>query len=235
VTDATANLDAEQHDPAFVRLLEAAAQLQERVPDTVMVGGSAAALYAQHRFSVDHDHTLADLAARYEQVLEAVESSSGWATSIRGTPPLTILGMEAGFEAGIRQLRRTRPLETAQLKLPSGRLLTVPTADETLRIKAYLIVNRNQMRDYLDVAALADKTTVRHAGDVLRRIDGYYTERTGQGEAVSTVLAQRLVVAEPKDKAALRDLFRYKGLASRWRDWRNVQAVCRELAQEMAR
>ncbi|MGH3069953.1 MAG: winged helix-turn-helix domain-containing protein [Streptosporangiaceae bacterium] len=29
----------------------------------------------------------------------------------------------------------------------------VPTADETLRIKGYLVVRRNQVRDYIDVAA----------------------------------------------------------------------------------
>jgi hypothetical protein len=51
---------------------------------------------------------------------------------------------------------RTRPLEVTQLTLPSGRVLTVPTAEETLRIKGFLIVRRNQTRDYLDVAALAD-------------------------------------------------------------------------------
>jgi len=235
VAESAIPLDPGLHDSAFVDLLEAAAVLQARVPDMVMVGGSAAAVYAHHRFSVDHDHTLADLASRYEQVLEAVEASDGWATSIRGTPPVTILGLEAGFEAGIRQLRRTRPLETAALLLPSGRQLTIPTFDETLRVKAYLIVNRNQMRDYLDVAALADKAGLDHAGEALRGIDAYYTEKTGHGEAVSTVLAARLAAAEPKDQAAIRDLARYKGLDPRWHDWSAVKAVCLRLAQEMAR
>src|SRR5579864_3605505 len=47
--------------PELVRVLESAARLQEAVPDAVLVGGSAAALWANHRFSFDHDHVLEDL------------------------------------------------------------------------------------------------------------------------------------------------------------------------------
>ena len=42
----------------LVRVLESAARLQEVVPDAVLVGGSAAALWASHRTSFDHDHVL---------------------------------------------------------------------------------------------------------------------------------------------------------------------------------
>ena len=37
--------------PELVGVLESAARLQEVVPDAVLVGGSAAALWANHRFS----------------------------------------------------------------------------------------------------------------------------------------------------------------------------------------
>ena len=47
--------------PELVRVLESAARLQEVVPDAVLVGGSAAALWANHRSSFDHDHVLQDL------------------------------------------------------------------------------------------------------------------------------------------------------------------------------
>src|ERR1700675_2928094 len=47
--------------PELVRVLESAARLQEVLPDAVLVGGSAAALWANHRFSHDHDHVLQDL------------------------------------------------------------------------------------------------------------------------------------------------------------------------------
>ena len=71
--------------PELVRVLESAARLQEVVPDAVLVGGSAAALWANHRVSFDHDHVLPDLSARFDAVLEAIEASDGWVTN-RVTP-----------------------------------------------------------------------------------------------------------------------------------------------------
>jgi DNA-binding transcriptional regulator YiaG len=49
--------------PDLLRVLESAARLQAVVPDAVLVGGSAAALWASHRTLFDHDHVLADLDA----------------------------------------------------------------------------------------------------------------------------------------------------------------------------
>lgn len=77
----------------------------EAVPDAVLVGGSAAALYAGHRDSYDHDHVLGDLAQRFDVVLEAVESTDGWVTN-RVTPGKIVLGELGGIETGIRQLIR---------------------------------------------------------------------------------------------------------------------------------
>ena len=51
-----------------------------------------------------------------------------------------------------------------EVELPSGQRLRVPTPEETLRIKGYLIVRRNQVRDYLDVAALSDRYGISHSG-----------------------------------------------------------------------
>jgi hypothetical protein len=139
--------------PDLLAVLESASRLQQMVPDAVLVGGSAAALYAGHRDSYDHDHVLADLRDRFDVVLEALESEGDWVTN-RVVPGKIILGQLGDIEAGVRQMIRTRPLETTQVTLPSGRVLTVPTAEETLRIKGFLIAGRNQTRDYLDVAAL---------------------------------------------------------------------------------
>lgn len=102
------------------------------------------------------DHVLADLAGRFDAVLEAVESQEGWVTN-RVTPGKIILGELGGIETGIRQLIRRTPLETVRITLPSGKSITAPTPEETLRVKAFLIIRRNQTRDYLDVAALADR------------------------------------------------------------------------------
>jgi transcriptional regulator with XRE-family HTH domain len=67
--------------PELVRVLESAARLQEVVPDAVLVGGSAAAPWASHRTSFDHDHVLQDLSDRFDAVLEAIEATDGWVTN----------------------------------------------------------------------------------------------------------------------------------------------------------
>ena len=217
----------------LVRVLESAARLQEVVPDAVLVGGSAAALWASHRTSFDHDHVLQDLSDRFEAVLEAIEATDGWVTN-RVSPGKIILGELGGIESGVRQLIRTRPLEVAEVSLPSGQVLRVPTPDETLRIKGYLIVRRNQVRDYLDVAALSDKYGIAHAADVLGHIDDYYSDQRGPGpEGVASQLARQLADPKPADARTIGQLGRYKDLDARWADWGNVTGVCRSLAVEM--
>jgi hypothetical protein len=220
---------------ALVRVLESAARLQSAVPDAVLVGGSAAALWANHRTSFDHDHVLADLRSRFDTVLEAIEATDGWVTN-RVTPGKIILGELGDIESGVRQLIRNRPLEVTEVKLPSGQVLRVPSPEETLRIKGYLIVRRNQVRDYLDVAALSDRYGVSHSADVLAHIDAYYSDQHGPaGEGVATQLARQLADPRPKDYRTIDQLGRYKGLEARWTDWKNVTGVCRALSVEMVR
>ena len=217
----------------LVLVLESAARLQEVVPDAVLVGGSAAALWASHRTSFDHDHVLQDLRDRFDAVLEAIEATDGWVTN-RVSPGKIILGELGDIESGVRQLLRSRPLEVTEVSLPSGQVLRVPTPDETLRIKGYLIVRRNQVRDYLDVAALSDKYGIAHAADVLGHIDDYYSDQRGPGpEGVASQLARQLANPKPADARTIGQLGRYKDLDARWADWGNVTGVCRSLAVEM--
>lgn len=219
--------------PDLLLVLESAAKLQEIVPDAVLVGGSAAALWANHRSSYDHDHVLSDLAARFTAVLEAIEATAGWVTN-RVTPGKIILGELGDIESGVRQLIRNVPLEVAEVVLPSGQSLRVPTPDETLRIKGYLIVRRNQVRDYLDVAALSERSGIPHAAQVLRRIDDYYSDQRGpESEGVATQLARQLANPRPVDSRTVKQLGRYKGLDARWANWKNVTDVCGSLAVEM--
>lgn len=219
-------------DPELLAVLESAARLQELVPDAVLVGGAAAALYAGHRRSFDHDHVLADLAQRFDVVLDAVESDPGWVTN-RVRPGKIILGELGDVESGIRQLIRRRPLEIAEIVLPSGRPLRVPTADETLRIKGFLIVRRNQVRDHLDVVALADRYGTAHAGAVLSDLDSYYGDQRDSDDGVASQLARQLADPKPKDTATITELSRYKGLQPRWHDWKVVVAACRRISLAM--
>jgi hypothetical protein len=219
--------------PELVRVLESAARLQEVVPDAVLVGGSAAALWANHRSSYDHDHVLEDLSARFDAVLEAIEATDGWVTN-QVTPGKIILGELGDIESGVRQLIRNRPLEVTEVTLPSGHLLRVPTPDETLRIKGYLVVRRNQVRDYLDVAALSDRYGIPHSADVLGHIDLYYSDQRGpDSEGVATQLARQLADPRPADARTIQQLGQYKDLDVRWADWGNVTEVCRCVAVEM--
>lgn len=218
--------------PTFDNLMESAARLQELVPDTILVGGAAAAFHARHRLSIDHDHILSDLGDRFDAVLDALDREGEWVTN-RVTPGKIILGELGGIETGIRQLIRTHPLEVERHQLPSSRTLTVPTTAETLRIKAFLIVKRNQVRDYLDVAALADRFGIVHSARTLLGIDDYYTDPNKPGCPLATQVASQLANPTPKDSRTLKRLSDYKGLASRWTSWEAVVDTCQSLAAEM--
>lgn len=221
--------------PTLQRVLASAARLQEVVPDAVLVGGSAAALYAGHRDSFDHDHVLADLVDRYEAVLEAVEATDGWATSVRASkPPFTIMGSLGGVEAGLRQLRRVRPLETAEVEVGDGATVVAPTEAEALRVKAYLVVQRNVVRDHLDVVALAEHLGPAAALAALGAIDEYYADRSGEPASVLTALVAALADPHPRDTEVIAELPRYKGLDERWHDWNAVVAACQELALRLS-
>ena len=202
------------------------------IPDAVLVGETAAAWYAGHRESHDHDHVLADLQDRFDMVLEAVERSEGWVTN-RVAPGKLILGSLGDIETGIRQMIRARPLEVSEVSLPSGEVLRIPTVDETLRIKAFLIVRRNQTRDFLDVAALAHSMGVHHAAEVLAGIDAYYRDQLDSADGVASQVARQLAEPRPADQRTTRELKRYKRLDARWHDWRDVVAVCTAVAQAM--
>lgn len=222
----------DESSPELRAVLESAARLQEIVPDAVLVGGSAAALYAGHRDSFDHDHVLTDLRERFELVLEALESEGEWVTN-RVRPGKIILGRLGDIEAGVRQMIRKRPLETAEVELPSGKRLRVPTPTETLRIKAFLIVRRNQTRDYLDVAALADQMGLAEAAQTLAQIDEYYADQHEEGTGVAAQVARQLADPKPADSSVTRQLTSYRNLSPRWSEWEDVTAVCRVLAAMM--
>jgi hypothetical protein len=218
--------------PALLAVLESAARLQELIPDAVLVGGSAAALYAGHRDSFDHDHVLAELAERFDLVLEALESEGEWVTN-RVQPGKLILGRLGDIEAGVRQMIRTTPLEIVEVALPSGRRLRAPTAAETLRVKGFLIVRRNRTRDYLDVVALADRLGREDAAPVLAGIDAYYADQHEGGRGVAAQLARQLADPRPADVSVTRQLASYRNLDERWTDWKTVRAACKELAVAM--
>lgn len=219
-----------QATPRWQDVLESAHRLQQLVPDTVLVGGTAAATHAGHRVSFDHDHVLTDLRERFDDVLEALEATEGWVTA-RTKRPVLILGSLDGVETGIRQLIRRRPLEVEYAGDDTDRVL-VPTLPEIARIKAWLVLQRNATRDYLDLVALSQRLGPRSA-EVLVHIDDYYADQRGpEGLRIAGQLAKQLAEPAPYDLDAV-DLRHYRRLETRWRDWDQVAAVCRELSLAM--
>lgn len=214
-------------------VLNKAARLQELVPGAVLVGGSAAAIYAHHRESFDHDHVITDLGERFDLILENLEALGDWSTA-RAQPGKIILGELGGIETGVRQLLRSRALETAEIDV-EGKHLVVPTAAEILRIKGWLALSRNQTRDYLDIAALADSMGLDKAAAVLRDIDDYYADINSRPEAVVTQLVRQLADPRPRDAEVTKQLASYKALDERWHEWSTVKAVLSELAEAMVR
>jgi hypothetical protein len=217
--------------PSLEEVLQKAVQLQALVPGAVLVGGSAAALYAHHRESYDHDHVVADLTERFDSILENLEALGDWSTAKVG-PGKIILGELGGIETGVRQLLRSRPLESTEIEVGDKRLL-VPTAAEILRIKAWLALTRNQTRDYLDIAAIADSIGLGEAAEVLRDMDAYYADINRRPEAVATQLVRQLADPRPRDPEVTAQLSEYKELAERWHDWAAVEAVLVDLAERI--
>lgn len=211
--------------PDWERLLAAERHLQALVPGAVLVGGTAAALHAGHRQSLDGDHVLEDLRPRFDEVLAALEAAAGWQTA-RVQRPVTILGRLDGVMTGLRQLRRTGPLES---EMVSG--LRIPTLAEMARIKAWLLATRNTVRDYLDVVVLLERLGESAAGPAFASFDGLYAQPSGASPMVEVV--ERLAACAPSDTAAV-DLGTYKGIVAPWNDWSHLSARGRHWARVLA-
>jgi hypothetical protein len=212
-------------------LLAHAAVLQAKVPSAVLVGGTAAALHAGHRVSFDHDHVLRDLSRHFDKANAALESIAGWRTKRRIRGKL-LLGEIHGIDAGLRNQRRSAPLETTTIKTPGGRILEVPTIEEMLRIKAFLIVERNATRDYLDVAALSHHLGRAKSVRAIEKMRQLYGEFAGESGDILISVLVKLGTPDPYDLTEV-DLSEYKGIIAPWNNWSAVVKQCRSLAVQM--
>lgn len=211
--------------PDWDLVLSAAARLQRLLPEAVLVGGTAAAIHAEHRFSRDADHVLTDLKARFDEILAQLEAVAGWKTA-RVQRPVQILGSLDGIETGVRQLIRDQPLETTFLE-HRGQRLRIPTEAEILRIKGVLILKRNATRDYLDFVALATRMGDARVALALASFDRLYQQDNRQSPLQQ--LQVQLANALPYDLDET-ELPEYKYLDPRWHQWAVVKAACAHLA-----
>ena len=208
--------------PDWESVLSSAAHLQAILPGAVLVGGTAAAIHAGHRISLDADHVLTDLRSHFDRILAELESVAGWQTN-RIARPVQILGNLDGIETGVRQLIRKHPLETMEHD-HHGMSLTIPTSPEILRIKGVLILKRNAARDYIDFAALADRLGNDRVVAALRSFDRLYPQESG--ESALQQLQSQLANPLPYDEKTT-DLSKYRNLDPKWHDWRAIKTTCK--------
>jgi Nucleotidyl transferase AbiEii toxin, Type IV TA system len=222
------NTMKDQPLPEWEQVLSAAARLQTLLPEAVLVGGTASAIHASHRFSRDADHVLTDLRVRFDEILAELESVAGWQTA-RVQRPVLILGSLDGIETGVRQLIRKQPLETTEIEAGGARIC-IPTLAEILRIKGVLILKRNATRDYLDFVALVSKMSPQDITVALAPFDALYPQPNGQSalQQLHIQLAQPL----PYD-LEVTQLSEYKNLAPQWHDWHAVQHVCMQVSTQL--
>jgi hypothetical protein len=213
------------------KLLEAAANFQDLLTGSVLIGGSAVAVHLKHRYSFDADHILSDLKENYEEVLDFLEGRDDWETA-RIHPPKLILGNFQGVETGVRQLRRNRPLETEQIHI-AGKSLTIPTLPEMIRTKGWMIISRNATRDYIDFAALAKHMGIEEAVVVLIDFDDFYSDLIRGGQASPIVqIVRQLADPKPGDLEQI-NLSQYKGIQPPFDSWDYIVKICEEISVEL--
>ena len=102
-------------------------------------------------------------------------------------------------ENGRRPIERISPMETTNVLLPTGDRLQIPTGAETLRLKGFLILQRNTTRDYTEFAELVDSMDVNTAAEVLAGMDRYYSGQPARAHWVATQLVRCLAEPVPAD------------------------------------
>jgi len=201
----------------------AAGVLAQSLVGGIAVGGTAAAIYAGHRLSIDTDHLMMDLRGHFDEVLEKLSDSSVWKTA-RLKRPVLILGSINNCEVGFRQSFRTTPIETVKVETSFGDL-EIPTLDEMIGMKAFLLYRRNALRDFLDFAALAECTSDEEVLASLLRLDERYGEL--QTNSLRLDVSRSLVNPEPEDLDGT-EISHYKALAPEWHDWDRTRDICKK-------
>lgn len=121
---------------------------------------------------------------------------------------------------------RCRPLETTAVQLPTGDRLQIPTCAETLRLKGYLIMARNSLRDFAEFAELVDVLDPETVAMALSEIDRYYSGQPAKRQWLATQLVRRLADPQLADSDD-------GGSAEIGTDWEYVQERCLAVAVAM--
>ena len=125
-------------------------------------------------------------------------------------------------------LERISPMETTNVLLPTGDRLQIPTGAETLRLKSFLIMERNGARDYSEFADLVGSMDTQTAAEVLTGMDRYYCGQPAREHWVATQLVRRLADPRPSDGPDIAS-----SGADAEADWARVRQRCLSVAVAM--
>jgi RND superfamily putative drug exporter len=121
-------------------------------------------------------------------------------TMWRGRLAVALDALATAADAERPVVRRLGPMETTNVLLPTGDRLQIPTGAETLRLKSYLVMCRNNARDYAEFADLVDCMETQTAAMVLAGMDRYYCGQRLRSQWVATQLVRRLADPQPSDE-----------------------------------
>ena len=213
--------DRQAHEQ-FERLLETARRVQGRLLflPTVAVGGTAAALYARHRVSLDVDFVTPYLREKFDEVEAALRGLPDFEIT-RLRRPVLSLGRVGEDEIGLRQLRRSEPLEVVERE---G--LCLPSLAEMIRVKSFVLSDRRAVRDYVDVCALVETAGMEDAVRAMRPFARFY-----EGLSTAGTLATFAEAAHdsPADATEV-NLREWRLLRPEYQDLERVRAVCEQFA-----
>lgn len=155
---------------------------------------------ATYRFASDDEHVARLISERYDELVSRIAAEAGWPVSEQ-KPPTMILRNLTGVQTGIRDFARSAPLEMTSYQTGYGDVV-LPTLAEMLRVKGYLFVRRNALRDIVDFLALSDRLSELEGREAilaaLRPLDKLYPQRNGQ--SVTRQLAKQLADPKPYDR-----------------------------------
>jgi heme transporter len=120
-------------------------------------------------------------------------------TMWKGRLTVALDALEVDATDPFAPVERRSPVETANVQLPTGDRLQIPTGAETLRMKSYLLLCRNSSRDYAEFAQLVDAMDAHTAAGVLAGMDKYYCGQQSRRQWVATQLVRRLADPQPSD------------------------------------
>lgn len=149
-------------------------------------------------------------------------------TMWRGRLSVAVDALQIEAESERAPVERRGPVETTNVQLPTGDRLQIPTGAETLRLKGYLIMCRNTIKDYEEFAELVELMDSQTAALVLAGMDRYYCGQDPRNRWVATQLVRRLADPQPSDEHDVR-----MSGPDAAEDWETVRQRCLSVAVAM--